>query len=253
MRFKVLFDTSVLIAASTYAISEELSVSLKHPFFDQSMRLIGFVKRHLAERIGIVTTKIEEQACYVLEQAVRGELEKRITRRAVDFEIFSVILNSCENRLRNILSYLLREPIDPLEVSKNFVKVTEMYESLIERAQNLPKPATLLTEMVPKGYKRLAFDIYRTQDEILNSQLTNLLRKPPDTVDKTILAQAMYLFELYKQTEGKDVTFFIVSTDHHFSPVRKRGLVSRGVTDTIEDLFGIICDWPDQIEQILKR
>lgn len=107
--------------------------------------------------------------------------------------------------------------------------------------------------MVPKGYKRLAFDIYRTQDEILNSQLTNLLRKPPDTVDKTILAQAMYLFELYKQTEGKDVTFFIVSTDHHFSPVRKRGLVSRGVTDTIEDLFGIICDWPDQIEQILKR
>jgi len=253
LKAKVLFDTSVLIAASTYTISDELSIHLKHPFFDQSMRLIGFIKSHLAKRIGIVTITVEEQARSVLEQAVRGELKRRITSRAIDFEIFSVILNFCENRLRKILSCLLREPIDPLEVARNFVKVTEMYENLIERAKNLPKPAFLLTGLVPKRYRTLAFDIYRTQDEIISSQLVNLLRSHPDTVDKTILAQAIHLFELFKQTEGKGVTFFIVSTDHHFSPVRKRGLESRGVTDTIEDLFGIICDWPDQIAQILKR
>jgi hypothetical protein len=216
------------------------------------MRLIGFVKKHLAKRIGIVTATIEEQAYSVLEQAVIEELKEKISERVADFEIFSVIRNSCENRLRVILSYLMREPVDPLEVSKNFIKVTEMYENLTERARNLPKPAALLTEMAPKGLKRLAFDIYKTQDEISNSQLMNLLRKPVGTIDKTILAQAIYLFEVYKQTEGKNIAFFIVSTDHHFSPVRKKGLESRGVTDAIKNIFGITCDWPHQIEQILR-
>jgi len=253
LKHKVLFDTSVLIAASTFMVSKELSVNIKHPFFDQSMSLIGFVKKHLTKRIGLVTTTIEEQAYQVLEHAVRQELQRKTAERAIDFEVFSIILNYCENRLREILSYMLREPVDPLEVSKNFVKVTEMYENLKNKARNLPKPAALLTETVPKGFKKLAFDIYKTQDEIINSQLTNLLRKPAETTDKTILAEAIYLFNVYKQMEGKNVAFYITSTDHHFSPVRKKGLESRGITDTIKDLFGIICDWPQQIEQILKN
>ena len=251
MKFKVLFDTSVLIAASIYKVSEDLSISLKHPFFDQSMNLIGFVKKHINKRIGIVTVTIEEQAYHVLEQAVKTEV-KKITDRTIDFEILSVILNSCEDRLRNILSYLLREPVDPEEVSRNFNKVTEMYEELTKKAKNLPKPAALLTEAVSPKFRKLAFKIYKTQDEIINSQLTNLLRDPPDNTDKTILAEAIYLFKLYKQTEGKKLTFFIASTDHHFSPVRKKGLESRGVTDAIRDKFGIICDWPYQITQILQ-
>lgn len=234
-------------------ISKELSVNIKHPFFDQSMRLIGFIKKHLTKRIGILTVTIEEQAYHVLEHAVRQELQRKTIDRAIDFEMLSIILNYCENRLREILSYLLREPVDPLEVSKNFIKVTQMYDQLTEKARNLPKPAALLTEMVPKDFKKLAFDIYKTQDEIINSQLTNLLRKPAETTDKTILAESIYLFNVYKQMEGKDVAFYITSTDHHFSPVRKKGLESRGITDTIKELFGIICDWPHQIEQILRN
>ena len=234
-------------------ISKELSLTIKHPFFDQSMRLIGFIRKHLTKRIGIVTTTVEEQAYHVLENAVRQELQKKTSKRAVDFEMFSIILNYCENRLREILSYMVREPVDHLEVSKNFVKVTEMYDNLTEKALSLPKPAALLTETVPKGFKRLAFDIYKKQDEIINSQLTNLLRKPADSIDKKILAEAIYLFNVYKQMEGKNIAFYITSTDHHFSPVRKKGLESRGITDTIYELFGIICDWPEQIEQILRN
>ncbi len=241
-----------MIAASTFMVSKELSLRIKHPFFDQSMSLIGFVKKHLTKRIGIVTATIEEQAYRVLQNAVKQELQRTV-ERSLDFEMLSIILDYCENRLREILSYMLREPVDPLEVSKNFVKVTEMYENLKDKAQNLPKPATLLTEAAPRGYKKLAFDIYKTQDEIINSQLTNLLRKPAETTDKIILAEAIYLFNVYKQMEGKKLAFYITSTDHHFSPVRKKGLESRGITDTIKDLFGIICDWPRQIEEMLKN
>jgi len=57
----------------------------------------------------------------VLEHAVRQELQRKTVERAIDFEVFSIILNYCENRLREILSYMLREPVDPLEVSKNFL------------------------------------------------------------------------------------------------------------------------------------
>ncbi|MEX2705364.1 MAG: hypothetical protein Q6352_008905 [Candidatus Freyrarchaeum guaymaensis] len=253
MRIKVLFDTSVLVAASTFMISEELSIELKHPFFDESMRLIGFIRKHLAKRIGIVTDTIENQAYNVLDQAVRQELKKKTTKREIDFEILSVILNYCENRLKKkILPVLLREPVDPLEVSKNKARVSEMYENLTNKAQSLPKPAKLLTEIVPRGFKKTAFNIYRTQDEILNSQLTNLLRNPADPIDQTILAEAIYLLNVYKQTEGKNVMFYIASTDYHFSPVRKKRLESREVTDTIKDLFGILCDWPHEIEQELK-
>jgi hypothetical protein len=222
LKHKVLFDTSVLIAASTFVVSEELSVTVKHPFFDQSMSLIGFVKKHLTKRIGIVTTTIEEQAYRVVEHAVRQELQRETAERAIDFEMFSIILNYCENRLREILSYMVREPVDAPEVSKNFVKVTEMYENLKEKARGLPKPAALLTEAVPKGFKKLAFDIYRTQDEIINSQLTNLLRKPAEDTDKTILAEAIYLFNVYKLMEGKNVAFYITSTTITFLLLEKK-------------------------------
>ena len=253
LKFRVLFDTNVLIAASLNVMSEELQIKLKHPFFDQSMNLIGIIKKHIHKRIGVVTTTIEDEANSILEQAVMQELRKKITDREVDFELFSVILNSSEARLKLILSYLLREPIDPFEVEKNIVKVEEMYSNLLEKARTLPKPASLLTEAVPKGFKKLAFDIYKTQDEILNSQLTNLLRKPPETTDKKILAEAIYLCKLYRETEGKELQFYIASTDYHFSPVRKKGLESRQVTDAIYELFGIICDWPLQIAKILQE
>jgi len=197
LKYRVLFDTNVLIAGSTYAACDDLKLNLKHHFFDRSMGLIGFVKKHLSKRIGIVTATIEEQAYNALERAVKDELKNQLVDRATDFQIFSVIFNICEDRLRNILSILRREPVDPKEVSKNIKKVFDMYEGLTEAAYDLPKPEGLLT-FIPRGFKAVAFDIFKTQDEIINSQLTNLLRKPVEISDKIILAEAIYLLNQYK-------------------------------------------------------
>jgi len=249
-----LVDTNVLIAASTYMFSRDLSIELKHKFFDQTMSLIGLLKKHLAKRIGITTPTIEDEAYYNLEEAVREEVDK-ITDRKVDFVLFSTILNSCENRLKEVLSYLLREPVDQHQVNQNYLKVANMYEALTRKARSLPTPkkyATIRKKSVSPGLRTAAFDAFLITHKNRNAQLFHLLSKPVEESDKIILAEAIYLFNLYKQTYGKGVTFLISSMDHHFSPIRKSGFESRPVTDTILDNFGIMCDWPYQVEQTLK-
>lgn len=250
---KVLFDTNVLVASSIFMVSEEISFTLKHPFYDQSVRLLSFMKKNLGKRIGIVTSTIEEEADRVFEQAIRSELARKKTLPTVDFELFSIIHNTCGERKKEILSYLAREPTDSLEVSKNFNRVNEMYKNLTARARTLPRPAVPMAGKAPKRFKGLAFGIYKTQDEIINSQLTNLLRQTADITDRTILAEAIYLLNIYKQTLDKNVAFYIASTDHHFSPVRKKSFESRGVTDAIHELFGIVCDWPRLVEHMIKQ
>lgn len=254
MKLKVLVDPSILIAGSVYVASvEDLGVPLKHRFFDQTMRLIGLFEKYMAKRIGIVTTTVEDEAYSVLERVVKGELERKIYNRAKVFRLLSVTANTCENRLRKILSLLLREPISPVETSKKFIHVTYMCNELEQRARDLPKKATVKAELAPRGLKGMAFGIYRTQDQLLNAQLMNILIRPIEDSDKLILAQAAYFLDLYKQAEGKKISLFIASTDHHFSPFRRGRLESRQVTDEIESRFGIKCDWPDQIAHIIEK
>ena len=234
--------------------SRDLSIKLKHKFFDQAMSLIGLLKKHLTKRIGITTRTIEEEAFFNLEEAVREETAK-ITNRRVDFVLFSIILNSCENRLKEILSYLLREPVDPHQVNQNYHKVVKMYNDLTQEARALPTPkkyATIKKKAVSPGLRTAAFDAYLITHKNRHAQLFHLLSRPVEESDKIILAEAIYLFNLYKQTFGQKIIFFIASMDHHFSPISKSGFESKPVTDAIQENFGIICDWPYEVEQALK-
>lgn len=258
MRNKVLLDTCVLVSSSVLISGlEDFGVKeIKHPFFDQSTRLVSLLRKHLTKRLGITTTTIESEAYSVLDKAVITELRKEVMDRRILFEILSIVLNQCEKRLREILSFLIREPIDPVERARRYVVVNNMYARLREFATSLPKPAALMAEAVPKKLRRAIdwFEFYKTQDEILNAQLYNLLYKDVEEEDKIILSEAVYLLNLYKQTEG-EVTLFLVSTDHHFSPVRRMRWVieSRRITDEIYANFGIICDWPHEIHQELSK
>lgn len=251
MKVRVLLDSCVLIAASVHMVSDDIGVELKHLFFDESMNLVGLLKKHIAKRVGIVTSTVESETRLVLEEAARQEIR---SRSLDEFKLLSVVVNACEYRLDTILNYLLREPIDPLERDKYYVRVCEIYDYWIDygRELDLSETASAKAEGVPKEYKKAAFRIYRQQDYEENRQAIHLAKSPIDHVDKLILSEATYLYNLYKQTEGKDIKVFLASTDTHFSPTRD-GLVSRVVTDAVLAKLGVTCDWPNDIAKAVRE
>lgn len=251
MKARVLLDSCVLIASSVYMASESIGISLKHKFFDESMNLIGLLRKNIAKRIGIVTPTVEDEAHLVLEKAVKEEL----TSKNIDqFKFLSIVLNSCESRLKEILDFLLRELIEPSERDRWFIRINDMYEELTRYGRELDvgERASVRTEAVSKGYKKEAYKIYARQEFQLNRQAIRLVKNPPDYNDKLILSEATYLLNLYKQAEGRDITLFLCSTDFHFSPTKDEP-PSRVVTKTIQDRFGVICDWPDQVAREIRR
>lgn len=256
MKVKILFDTCVLIAASTFYVSHDLDAPpLKHPFYEQSKVLVEYVKENLEKRIGIITTTIEEQCPGALHEAIDDVLrEMKYEDRKKYFPLYSPILNFCEYRLKkNILPYLVREPVDKDAVKSNYQFVDKMYEELAGEAvrRRIERRSERWTETAARRFRRLAKPIYRERAKKEDFQLFKLIKNPVERSDKIILSEAVYLSQFYYRTEEKSVSFYLVSTDHHFSPKRWRGgIESRQVTDRIKQKFGIVCDWPQQIKKL---
>jgi hypothetical protein len=230
--------------------SDDIGVELKHAFFDESMTLIGLLKKHIAKRVGIVTSTIENETRLVLEEAARQEI---LSKSLDEFKLLSIVVNACETRLDTMLGYLLREPIDVLERDKYFARVSELYNQWIDygRELDVAETAAARTEAVSQGYKKQAFRIYKQQDYAINRQAIHLSKSPIDRIDKLILSEATYLYNLYKQTEGKDIKVFLASTDTHFSPMAGT-LVSSVVTDSVSVQLGVICDWPNNVAKAVQ-
>jgi len=260
LKNKVIFDSCVIVAASVFmSATEDVGIDLKHHFYEDAIQLSSLIKKNLSKRIGVVTATIESEALGVLSEVIRGEIRRKYEEldRETLFRYHSIALNACDTRMRNLLAFLQREPVDPYDVAVWFTQVTRMYEELEQAANKLENLAYLKTQAVPPKIRKMAdwFEIYRTDDIRINAQLYNLLFKKVETEDQKILAEACYLLNLYKATEGKDVSLYVASTDHHFSPARKPGWVveSRQVTDEIKKRFGIVCDWPKQIYEIVSK
>lgn len=253
MKYKVFFDTSTLIASSILLSTESIGVEIKDLFYDEATRLVSIIKKNINKRIGITTYAAEDEAYSVMGKAIERKLSRKISDRSKVFRLLSIATNLCESRLKNVLSFIVRDPINPTETARIYIIVAMMYNGLEQKALKLPRLAYLQAGATPSFLNKAEmFDMYRSQNQILNAQLTNLIYNPVEDSDKMILAQATHLCNLYKGTEGK-ISFYLASTDHHFVPVRKRGLESKQVTDAIECNLGVIADKPHQIFLKLKE
>ena len=253
MKYKVFLDTSTLIAGSVCLTSTSIGVDIKDVFYEEAMRLISVVRKHINKRIGITTYGVEDEAYQVMSSAIERKLNQRIVDRVKVFEILSIAVNACESRLKDILSCVVREPINPVETAKLYIQVSWMYDELHQKALTLPKPAYMQAGAVPRFLNKAEmFEIYKTQDECLNAQLINLIYNPIEDSDKMHLSQAAYLCRLYKESEAK-IAMYLSSTDHHFVPVKRGGYVSNQVTSAIEDKFGLVADKPHEIFLVLKK
>ena len=256
---KVILDTNTLFACSLIETSGKLGCQMKHDFYEHSNKLIEYIKKNPDKRIGVYTAFIEDEAYKVLSSAVETELKKNIEDPKKDFEIFSAVLNMCNDNLRYILLYLIREPININTVDRINNDVDSVYEDLLEEAkeaqEKLQEQKVMRTMTLPMRapFKRLARQIYAQQDQWINAQLFNLLYKMIEPSDKRILSEVIYLHRMYKNTFGQSIKTYLASTDYHFSPIIKDGKTSSIVSDRINREFEVECNWPNIICDKIKK
>lgn len=224
-------------------------------FYEEARELLSVIRKNVNKRIGITTTVVEEEAYQVLSSAIERKLKQKIPDRAKVFALLSVAINVCETRLREILTFVVRDPVNAKESAKWHIQVCGMYDDLRRTALKLPTPAYFKANVAPKFLNKAEmFQIYKNQDECLNAQLTNLIYNPVEDSDKILLSQAIYLCKLYKETEtGGKVTMHLSSTDHHFVPVRRSHYVSDQVTQEIKSRFDVMAERPHEIFMILQK
>jgi hypothetical protein len=268
-KYKVLLETTVLIAASVYAARQELPEGklLKHQFYDRSMKLIGFLRKYLAHEIGITTQTTSKDAWKHLEKGIRDSL-------GPDVELKSVAQNICENQLDDLMRDFPEEPVDLPKVSEKYSLVVATYKELEQRAFLVDHGtataaiADKLENLIPilrrpRGHKvqrkidrfrQLKVEIEARQLLRDRSQLRRM-RDPnlrPDGVDMTVVAEAAFLYDKFNALQETRV--FLASTDKCMSPnLDDNGnVVSNNLTAAIENNFHVCCDWPERITETLK-
>ncbi len=258
MPHKVVFDTNIFFAGSIVETSGELGFPIKHKFYDYAINLIRSIRVNPSKRIGITTNFIETEAYKTLSDAVETELEQYVKDIKKEYKVLSALLNRCTDKMGKIFTYLIKEPVDENEVSRLYYRVDSFYGELRDEAQRIAEKLEIQkdmrVELTPRKYKNFMRGIYSQQDRWPYAQLLNLIvYKDVEPNDKRILSEVIYLHRIYRSLLGSDLKSYIASTDYHFSPIREDGKISSYISDEIERRFDIICNWPDEIYNLIKK
>jgi transcription-repair coupling factor (superfamily II helicase) len=225
----VIIDHCVLIGAS-------------HPqesFYKECKSLFDYFKKN---PVGIVTNAVKKSA------------KEKITQK--------YNLDNLEALNAN-LDLLKVEELDCNEVEDNFLKAQEFYIQLPEMVRRH------VYESKRKAEEKLAFYLRGVPEHCINNALKEAYKKqvqeefpssssavqkilqekvyikPPSIDDAKIIAEACCLQKIYGDV-------LLASTDTHLSPIRlDSGIVEPFISDSIEEEFQIICNWPTAIVKML--
>lgn len=257
MRVKVILETSVLIASSTYFVSKELksSKTIKDEHFERSMELISELRKRVRQRIGVYTRTIAIETRNALREAIKRHLE----REGCNPQNLKFILDHCDDRLGRTLEILSLEPVDQERRTHFLTEVYKMYSRLSERStvvteqstRSLAEQKTAIT--APPKLWGVQSEIQTKQVRQEYRQLYYLTDNPPGPRDHEILAEAAALSESYAAEAPTEL--YMASADcSHFSPATAyTGIVSDQITKQIEESFHVKCDWPESIAHCLRK
>lgn len=220
-------DTNVLVAASTEIAGE------RHEFYDESMAMLSLLARH---RVGFKVPKVSSECTNALEHSLAFIMRKMARRsnmpHAKIMEKHAEALITCQQQMNKFLSDLISKP-NLIESRRHLGTVRRMSEYLRERYESLPE--------------KTVRDIGRAEDGRF-LQLQRFMAKYPNESDQIILAEVVTLKGLLE--DSSDV--MIASKDSgFFSPHVGRGIRSDVVTGEIRRRFGISCDHPGKIGDLV--
>lgn len=228
-------------------------------FYHDSSELFSVIKKNLGLRLGIFTETVEKEAYETLQKAILSLLEEKVTDKVDQFKKLSVASNLCEEKMRKLKSYLLKEPTPDEVVMPVLHEVKQMYGGLKKKRiseSEIKKKATEIVDKACKGmarrYKDQQYQIYWENLTRENYQLNRLHRTPASAADMRILAEAISVARNY-HSSNKDLQILLASCDsNNFCPATSYYGKSMPVTDEIFNRFKIKCDWPREITKILR-
>jgi len=255
---KILIETSVLLAGSILAEIPDIGEPIKDEFYEASQRLFSLIRKNIADKLGVTTQTVEEEAFHELQDVVKRLVNKR-ARDIPDwsklFPYYSSALNICGERMKKLRNCLLREALMEEEVEANVFTIRALYYAL----ENYVKTDQQIEEEVMMKYPTTTDADMRRAAALLRQELANVRKrdniqyrklkdKHVDPNDITILAEAMHILSQYKAERGPEFKLYLASTDtNHFVPVRDPEGESGPVTRTILHKTGVTCAWPDDI------
>lgn len=249
---KVLVETNVLVSASINRLIEDLDIKVEHKFYNISKPLFEYFKKNIEKRVGIFTSKIEQSSKDVLKKAIEDEIKSKedVKNRKKLFNRLTSLYAESIRELNENMNLLSREPVNENEIAKNNQMVLIFYSKLKREIIKYDpvKKGSREANTVSKRFKKLAKRIYISQykkDSLYNKLRNILVVSPPNLNDIEILSQAIYFKKVF--SKDRKIKFFLASTDHHFSKIRKDKELNTFIPDKINETFGIICDWPNEI------
>lgn len=217
---KVFLDTCVLVSASVYGSYKDLNIDLEHQFYEKTVPLFKIIRKHMGERIGIISYRIETQAIGVIANAVAEQLEEKAENitdpesRAQLFESHTVFFDQCFAHLQENLSILQREPIAQSDIDQCYPAVSIMYNDLQRIAEKLDINK-LINANVSRRYRDTIRYEISEQYRKRYKQLLKLQNEPVEESDKRILCEVISLLHNYQKAISQDIRMYLASTDYH--------------------------------------
>lgn len=248
---KILVETSVVLAASI-RVSFPEEGEIRDEFYYPAIELFALIRKNLPYRLGITTQTIELEAYKTLSEAIANRIERDVPDKSKHYEYNSIAWNKCEESMRKLVNTLLREPCDEEALMELNNEVYHMYKGLEARAMTEGQLIDQAHRDIMASSSKMRKTIFDAHCMLLrqeNVQLLRLKRHHASPTDIKILAQAIYIKRRYA-TSGTNEHVLLASTDsNNFVPAHSIYGLSRTVTDEIERRYGIVCDWPFEIQK----
>jgi len=249
MQHKAFIESTVLMSGSIYAAKQGV-FQFEDAHFHKSMRLLGWLEKHLG--IGVTTQTVKQEVSDRLRDCVIERLDPALPPLES-----SVALSRCQDRLHDIIAYLTLEPIgDQHRLSQRLADVVILYGKLTGQASRRPIDiGARVKESIstaPEYLRGAMPDIRREQFWKESVQLMRLRNKSLSTKDQKILAEAACLYEAYNRQES--TRLFVASTEKIIAPVLNDddSIKSDTITRALKHKFQIECDWPQRIAKQLQ-
>ena len=267
MTTKIIADTNVVVAASVIQNIQELDLTIKHEFYDQSIQLFSLFKEN-NNCSGILVPTVKTESFKVLSKAVRKvfvpDSLKDPQRRALFYNDAVAIIASSEQKMRILMTRMSRGRYDTHELSKNLKEVKDMSKQLNivwrkkyrkinwRQQESRMRAKPVMNEPWKKEQKQEVVSTHDAQIARESLQLRKFVSKS-NSKDELILAETISV-RSFEQKNGNSNTFLIASCDSgFFSPYIHRNLgVSDIVTRTIEQRFKIKCHHPRYIYNLIE-
>ena len=230
---KIFVETTVLIAASIYSKGGKYH----HKQYSDSKSLFNFFKENIAKQAGFTSDTVINQAWMKLEKAINdviNESNEQFENNVVRLDLISGIKDDAEDRLAQNIKVLGKYPIDDSKVEK------------ILKEEVSPFYKDFKNELKTKGeFVKYGLRLKKSTLKMIARMNKPYFKGIPDSVDKTILAEAIYI----KRTFLNDEEICLASLDTDFSPAKKDSFLR----DKVNDDFRIYCGWPAEIFSRAKQ